>query len=383
MEHVDVVILSFSGERAPSVAGLQRTFGLDEPRAGAIVDGVPRTVKRSATLAEADRYVRALESFGAVVQCQPTTTTRAETGAQASASLPPPSLQDVEHETKAAVERWRDSERPKAPPTSELMPEIPRAARLPSNLESIPDTRPAGESIRPEWMMDADEESKETQRRSMRPDRAPSDGLELGAAPTDGTGTAPADEPFVVNRTNPPASRVGITDASALQRTSRVRSDPPPASPLWLRMFRSRTVRMALAAGLLAYVAFKLPALLDDPADNRRARWSEAGIEVAEHAEAQQWLTQSGHGLATLDAASGKGLIEGLMRAGAVSVFATRIHPGADGESLVADALVVELPRDPERRRTVLWQTARAQGRQASVQDDHSQQFQQIVLARQ
>ena len=63
-----------------------------------------------------------------------------------------------------------------------------------------------------------------------------------------------------------------------------------------------------------------------------------------------------------------------------VEVKIQTIRIGDLGESAHAEGLLVELPRDPEKRRIVLWQTARAQGREASVNDDRGQSFLEIVL---
>jgi hypothetical protein len=109
-----------------------------------------------------------------------------------------------------------------------------------------------------------------------------------------------------------------------------------------------------------------------DAPDQRVSRLQQEGIRAGELQPAGTWLRDGARSVDGIDDGALYGLVDALERAGAPAVYAVRIN----GDR--AEALVVELPRSPEDRRTVLWQAARALGREIALTDDPGHRFLEI-----
>jgi hypothetical protein len=236
-----------------------------------------------------------------------------------------------------------------------MNPRIPRAPRTP-NLQGMANAAPDGQP---------DELGSETDAAS-------------GERPSDGE-SLPAWQPNAGDQVSRPPLRYhsGATHHSArarrqtggaLDRLQSVR-----ASQLNQRRANRQRMWLATAAVVAALIAGAGLWLREpDAADQLRSHLQAEGIAAGVLQPAGTWLRDGPHSVAGIQTGAVYSLIDALERAGARAVYAVRI----DGDR--AEALVVELPRDPQARRTVLWQAARAMRREIALTDDPGHRFLEI-----
>ncbi|MDD9938676.1 MAG: hypothetical protein OXT09_34010 [Myxococcales bacterium] len=390
-DEVDIVVTGFDVDARQAEAGLVRLFGLDGADARRFLQELPTIAKRGASPSTAKRYVEALQSIGARVDCVPAKP--GERGGMAlgeppvSLPAPPSSMMQelhrsmrVDRATEEAIDRFRESEgMPSRPPSDRpvapdrvmsfgpdpMNPRIPQAPRLP-NMDGMPNALPSAHDSLPAWR--------------------------TGTAPSDGEGvktfqsSLPGDDGRTTSSISDRAfqsGRVPITDQSrATGATQHSHGVAQPSSDSIRAMQRvgqaqreERSRRRRAIAGLAlgavtiaTVVAFWLTRE-DSELDQLRLRIEAAGIQAGNVTPAHAWLEDATRTVRGLGAADAQSLVSDLSRAGASAILAVRI----DGEA--AGALVVVLPKESDARRTVLWQVARAQGREPSLDDDQGQRF--------
>ena len=116
-----------------------------------------------------------------------------------------------------------------------------------------------------------------------------------------------------------------------------------------------------LGALLLAAAGVWRSGMLLSDADRRRESWRVEGIVAGEHEEIRSFLAKRGNVMQGVNDAALRDLVDKLERAGAPKLYAIDIEgvPGA----WRAGAILVELPRDANARRTIFFHAAEAQGR--------------------
>jgi hypothetical protein len=141
-----------------------------------------------------------------------------------------------------------------------------------------------------------------------------------------------------------------------------------------LRRFRPATLALLPFLLLAVYIGLRWWGAFDSPEQRRFRRY---GIDVGEHAAAERWLEPQNHQIAGLSHQDARDLVQRLSRAGARGMYAVRIRPTGPGET--AGGLVVELPSDPERRRTISWHAARALGHKRLLAD-HGEPYYELTF---
>ena len=138
MARYDVELLGFEGEA--DVAGLARTFGLDEATARAVVASVPRVVKRDLDEAEAEHFFHALRELGGRVKLH--RMTPLSTAPPPAAALPVPDFGDA---PPAAVGLHPSSAPPPVGAAGALAVAIPLPAGVPDEPRATVAEVPLGE----------------------------------------------------------------------------------------------------------------------------------------------------------------------------------------------------------------------------------------------
>jgi hypothetical protein len=374
-EPLDIIVLGFDGDAGRAEASLIEAFGLDRERAQRLLRQMPVLVKRRAGPETARKYVDALTAIGARVQTRPSASTPA--GGDAAIStlpLPPTSVTArlresvrVEREAAQAIRRFRASEGlSEESPINLLNPAIPRAPALPRDLHKMPSAALSNQGDAPAWTMDDPMALGEA--RSSMP------------APLEAQRPPPRSIQTEVTASSLPAPRHSFIEAirsgteSGPARTSESMSSPAPSRPPLRRSHGLTRLRLAQLALLALLVAVTLLALwtagiLPSEERTRLAAWRSAGIYPGEYAPAGLWLALADNRVDGLSQGEARSLLEKLTRAGAKSAYAVQI------ERSVARGLLVELPADPEARRTIFWHAAAQKKAGTGLHMDTGQRF--------
>jgi hypothetical protein len=156
MDLFDVYVLRFEVNDDRATRALMQVFGMNEGAARIFVHSVPRVGKRDVPTAMAERYVRALHAVGAIVECHRSGTATSLREQQKAAGRPPqlslpapPDAAQLGVNTPPHV--MQDSLGIMAPLAySPDMPQIPKAPRLPADLQHIR-ARKGPDSLAPNW----------------------------------------------------------------------------------------------------------------------------------------------------------------------------------------------------------------------------------------
>lgn len=230
---IDIFIVGLDISSQQVAQGIARVFGLDTRTAQRFVQNLPRVVRRAASPAIAERYVNALRSVGARVECRPSLppppNPEPELPAPTNASMADVAkTMEIERATQDAVERFRFAEgiSPSMDPAMEAgaaNPFIPKAPLVPHDMDRMPNVNLPRWSGRP---------MQETNPYSAAPPRAHSD---ADLPPAFGFGVkfesdpAPAPDREAPVRAAPvQAGPVGLAPAA---RDFQRRSSPLPAAP--------------------------------------------------------------------------------------------------------------------------------------------------------
>jgi hypothetical protein len=398
-EELDIIVTGFDVDPRQAESGLMNVFGLDAVRARRFVRDLPVVAKRCGNRASADRYVQALRSIGARVEAQPAADGDGHHAVRAAVSslpIPAPSVMarlheslQVERETVRAIRRFRaaeglepDDDHPLPLDLDPTNPDIPRAPKVPHDLDKMPNAKLPRVSDRPEWMLTdplaQGEGSGADGARTSRPHAdarlppPPSTAPRARAAGGSGapSGTQPTPEARGRKESVRP-SAVGLAHAA----TASVR--PGIGLLSWWQRLDNDTLRRkrlreywpaAVAVALVGAAALWFSGALETEAGRRERAWRAQGIDPGDYADAAVWLDAPDHELGGLAKADSRELVEGLNRAGARSVYAVWIRK--QGQGARAAGLVIELPPQAAERRTILWHVARARGRSELEPDD-------------
>lgn len=229
-EDIDIFIVGLDVPSPRVAQGIARVFGLDTRTAQRFVQNLPRVVRRAASPAIAERYVNALRSVGARVECRPSLppppNPEPELPAPSNASMADVTKSlEVERATQDAIERFRNAEgiSPSMDPAMEAgaaNPLIPRAPPVPHDMDRMPN------AILPRWSA---RPMDHTSPYSAAPPRAHSDadlppafGVKFLSDP------APAPEAPV----RAPSVRGGPVGLAPAARDFQRRSSPMPPAPV-------------------------------------------------------------------------------------------------------------------------------------------------------
>lgn len=158
-EEIDIFIVGLDISSPQVAQGIARVFGLDTRTAQRFVQNLPRVVRRAASPAIAERYVNALRSVGARVECRPSLppppNPEPELPAPSNASMADVAkTMEIERATQDAVERFRFAEgiSPSMDPAMEAgaaNPFIPKAPLVPHDMDRMPNVNLPRWSARP------------------------------------------------------------------------------------------------------------------------------------------------------------------------------------------------------------------------------------------
>ena len=350
---VDIWIQGFAPGSDP-VPALQRVFGIDEQRAVAIQQTVPRAVKRNASPRDAEEIARALRSLGAKVELRPHRGDARASGA----AMPRPG------EARASV---TGASRPPVaspslpPPLTPVPPSVPPAPLVPIG--------PAA----PDSVLPLPMEGPSPARRSSRPppsgfdvsDTTGGGGLELAFDPKAERDrvarlSASPPRPSAPPSPGPAPHEVAVPPAPSAVAREALASSPSITFQLpgWIRGAGIATlVAVALFLFRLGRCACTFSSLMSDsPEELAAAAEAERDQLVAGALPLEAFLRRP-NAMLGRDMDRNLGLARSLERAGARRVLVANVTrvSGTD----VGLTLVVELPEPPALRRRVLVEIAR------------------------
>ena len=406
-EELDIIVTGFDVDARLAEAGLVRVFGVDAQRARRFVSELPVVAKRCGSAAVAERYVNALRSIGARIEVQKVAELEAgerttALGSHSSLPIPAPSVPAtlgeaarIARETERAIRRFRLDEGLDQPPSESEPPEvdpanpaIPRAPRVPHDLHRMPNVALPRYSDRPDWILTdplsqaAEAQAGDSGVRAHADARLPPPPSSVPPPLRNGDGGVVDAEAALEERApgSIRPSAVGLAHAA----TASVRPGLGLFSswPFWQKAPAvERRLRAywpaVLALVLLVYAGLRLLSGFESPQDRRERGWRRHGIEPGENAAAERWLEAENHAIDGLSRAAARELVQRLIRAGALGVYAVRIRPTAGGQA--AAGLVVELPDDAAGRRTISWHAARALGRKKLLHD-HGEPYYELTF---
>jgi hypothetical protein len=370
-QDLDVIVTGFDVDQRQAETGLIRLFGLEPLRAKRFVEQLPVVAKRCTDRAMADRYADALRALGARVDVRPHAAAfRDSLTPVATTSLPAPAPElaarlreslRMSRAADSAIARFREQEG--LEPLDELgfdpyNPAIPKAPPLPSDLSRMPNATLQRPSDRPEWMV-ADPLSLTPDAQSGVPAA-----LERHDAQPPPRGRPSRDSGMRPRRATPDHA-VSVGMAHAARASVRPGMSAPPPANKRADTRRSRRILRSwpilLGALLLAGAGVWRTGVLQNDSDRRRESWRAEGIVAGEHQEMRVFLAKPGRVVQGVDDATLRELLDKLERAGATKLYAIDIEGSGAGQR--AGAILVELPKQPDARRTVFFHAAEVQGR--------------------
>lgn len=356
LRQLDIHVVGFEKPTDEVVAGLQRHFGLPRSAAVRFVSSVPRVARHCAGYAEAKAYEQALRAVGAVVQLRP------------AVSLAP--AQDYEVPSLPAPPMAR-SKQPGYDSSATLAERIPRAPAVPAEAWHKPPTdgfdelgNPLGapavvrddQALTGEFFSDNPMSSAPAAVSSAREDLRYQlrDSMSVGPQAAASSAGSPA---YVSEAAS---GRAGVT--------SGVRTLPPSSDIRPRKGLGLLGVLIALTFAALGLWYFRV-ASSEGAQLERQAE--HAGLELGEHEPAAAFLARGS--IAGLSNERARDLVSAAKITGARAVQAIQIS--STGDTDVANALLVELPDDLEKRSALLWLQARAANSDTRLSDDHGQRF--------
>ena len=386
-EALDIVVTGCEVDQRRVEAGLVHVFGIEPHQARRLLREFPVTAKRGASPAMAERYLAALRSIGARVETRPSTAGRISPAAS-SLPAPPPSIvararesQRVQHETERAIKRFRAAEGLDQPEAEAIdldlfNPAIPKAPPLPHDLARMPNATLPRFSDRPQWMVTNSLED-EAQAVPLHVDAQRPPPISPHAAPPLTASSTPPRRDSGLESVPPRA--VGLAhNATASIRPGLSSLRDIPQIPREVRV-RLRALWPAFAATIVVAIAFLYwNGVFDSRLRRHERAWRAQGIDAGQAADALAWIEVPSHELRTMGKLVMRELIERLMRAGAQGVYVIQLEPTPTGQR--AGGLLVELPENPDARRTLFWHLASVPGQPPATRADHGQAYQTLSL---
>jgi len=440
MDLFDVYVLRFDVNDDRATRSLMQVFGMNEGAARIFVHSVPRVGKRDVPTPMAERYVRALHAVGAIVECHRsgTATTLREQqrgGSAPQLSLPaPPDAAQLGVSTPPHV--MQDSLGIMAPLAySPDMPQIPKAPRLPADLQHIR-ARKGPDSLAPNWRPSPrgaavpTTSTPSTSFDSSGP--GPAGATELpsgqigtvnaepglwtdpealaaalhadplaGARTEGGTNHLPReylespeddafadDEPEFVpakrRASSAPSTQRSSTPSSPMSMSPFVAISEPPlkaagttdndASGPPTPWYATTTHQLLLAALIIAAMAIALSVGVFETDVNRTARaFEQAGIDPGTYEPAENYLAHPSNRFQPLHSTQLQTLVDRLAQAGAREVWVADIQH--HGGQRISHTLLLDLPPEASARRALFAALDNTQGLQRPQAPDIGQRF--------
>ena len=355
MELFDVHVLGFEVSEERATRALMRVFGLNEAASRIFVQSVPRVGKRRVPKDTAERYIRALHAVGAVVECR---LCSPSSGNEASlnASLPAPAVSSFPG--TAVPHIMQDSFGVMAPVAySPHMPQIPKAPRIPADLQAIR-ARKGPDSLAPHWRP-----TDGPDRRGSSP-RAPAHSLDsdLKSPNPDalliGSGgrAQPSPQISIEEANLGPSGAAQAADGAVFDSDGQLGSprpspvaSPPESEGPW---YAQPTHQLVIAAVVIGSVTLAGSSGMFETDASRLGRaFEQAGIVPGQYDRADQFLAARDTTVEGISKTEAKKLVDGLLSAGGVDAWLTGIEQ--KGEVRTSHHLLVQLPEEPEKRRKV------------------------------
>lgn len=383
MELFDVHVLGFEVSEERATRALMRVFGLNEAASRIFVQSVPRIGKRRVPKDTAERYIRALHAVGAIVECRLSIPSGSDI--TSNASLPAPAVSSFPG--TAVPHIMQDSFGVMAPVAySPHMPQIPKAPRLPADLQAIR-ARKGPDSLAPHWRP-----AEGADRGAVSSPRAPNANASISL---DGDLKSPNPDALAIpsgGRLPSPEITVqeGVSSASGSGGTAKAaegavfdsdgplgspRPSPAPAPPQseapW---YAQPTHQLVLAAVVIGSVTLAASSGMFETDASRLGRaFEQAGIAPGQYDRADQFLAARDTALEGITKAEAKKVVEGLLAAGGVDAWLTGIE--RRGQVRTSHQLLVELPDEPEKRRKVFDAYSKLAKPQHRSGSDNGQRF--------
>lgn len=388
MELFDVHVLGFEVSEERATRALMRVFGLNEAASRIFVHSVPRIGKRRVTKDTAERYIRALHAVGAIVECRLCTPSTADRGS-AGASLPPPTVSTFPGTVMPHI--MQDSFGVMAPVAySPHMPQIPKAPRIPADLHAIR-ARKGPDSLAPHWRpADAPDPRlasspralahDETELKSPNPEALliDSDGklkaAGAGPVPASFTMEEPRSSPMIVAQ----AASGAVFDSDGQLSSPRPSSNPTVADPEtpW---YAQPTHQLLLAAVVVGSVTVAASSGVFDTDASRLTRaFEREGITPGQYDRASTFLASRNTAFEGSSKPEVQHIVSGLLAAGGVEAWLTGITEKAGLRT--SHHLLIELPDDPAKRRSVFEAYAKLAKPGQQGAQDHGQRFLSLVF---
>jgi hypothetical protein len=400
MDLFDVYVLRFDVNEERATRGLMQVFGLSEAASRIFVHSVPRVGKRNVPTDSAERYVRALHAVGAVVECRRSGTgpLRDSANRGQAMSLPPPTASSFPG-GNSPPQIMQDSLGVMGPLAySPDMPQIPKAPRIPADLHAIRQ-RKGPDSMAPNWRNASDPNGKRGQ--SLRTDVSvqPSHssgadfwGPDSGQISSDPLGQL--ESPF--NRPDPELTADQHADNGAeQQRVDHAALDGDLSSPTPLSAspfapshssaaesgpwYMNATHQLLLACLIIGGMVLAMSSGAFETDTVRRTRAFQAsGIDPGEFEPAGSFVGKPGNEFDGMPSEQLHGLLDALAQAGSPRVWIANItHRGTRRAS---HTLLVELPSDPDARRTIFSEHVKSAALREPAPQDKGQRFLRLAF---
>lgn len=389
MELFDVHVLGFEVSEERATRALMRVFGLNEAASRIFVHSVPRIGKRRVPKDTAERYIRALHAVGAIVECRLCTPSSAES-ASAGASLPAPTVSSFPGTAMPHI--MQDSFGIMAPVAfSPHMPQIPKAPRIPADLHAIR-ARKGPDSLAPHWRPSegrgggssprapSSSIEEDTELKSPNPDGLL---IDSGGKPKEaGAGASPAalatedfsSSPAIVAQ----AASGAVFDSDGQMSSPRPSPSPVVADPEtpW---YAQPTHQLLLAAVVVGSVTVAASSGVFDTDASRLTRaFEQQGITPGEYDRASTFLAAKTTALEGATKPELQRMVAGFLEAGGVEAWLTGITE--KGGVRTSHQLLIELPNDPAKRRSVFAAYAKLAKPTQHGPQDHGQRFLSVVF---
>lgn len=358
MELFDVHVLGFEVSEERATRALMRVFGLSEASARIFVHSVPRIGKRRVPKPTAERYIRALHAVGAIVECRLCAPNEADNSGVAS--LPAPAISSFPG--TAVPHIMQDSFGVMAPVAySPHMPQIPKAPRVPADLHAIR-ARKGPDSLAPHWRpADAPDPRQHSSPRAPA-GHSPIAEPELQSPNPDALLISGDAKPGITSPrvefedpSSGPASPAQAAEGAVFDSETQLgspRPSPAPTTESELPWYAQPTFQLLLAALIIGSVTVAASSgMFQTDASRLNRAFEHAGIEAGQYDRASAFLRAQDTKLEGASKADAAKLVEGLLLAGGVEAWVTRITQQAGMRT--AHQLLVQLPEDANKRRAV------------------------------
>lgn len=407
MPRFDVHLLRFGPAVAAPADELRKVFPIDGRTAEAIVEGLPKIVKRGATREVAETIAKALRDLGAEVECKESAPVTPVAGSLPPTASQPPGKPKRRMQATAVAGSFRPGDLSSAPPPpNDPAPDLPKEPSLPPPSAPIPELALDFDSVPPQRRAKGRRRagsSAPPARSNPPPAREASLALELDVP---GTATAGEDEAvgaFVVDdvplpgetdgeRPSPGAAAGALGAIGAIDLATEVVSSPPlptattsppvttsrppafGASEATAVERRDILVAGALLSAVVVGIGYRFATHTErptPPSDESERGSVDERVRLGELVDASAFIDGGGEIVAgSRSRVNLRGLVDKLYDVGAKKVYA-EVEPPAGrakrGGLLTAVAVVVQLPPDDDALDPIVAEYAAWSGRLANT----------------